>query len=168
MPDVGKREALRRAAELLARLLDTAIRIPGTNLTIGLDPLIGLIPGIGDAVANLIGSTMLVLASQLQVPRIVLARMSLNLLINGVIGAVPLVGDLFSVWFRSHARNAALLIRHSSAVGRPSTSADWAFVISMLVITLLVMAAAIFAILWLIARLWQLLHWPSPPVSFSV
>lgn len=158
MSDAGQREALRQAAEILAKILDTAIRIPGTNLTIGLDPLIGLIPGIGDAIANLIGSTMLVLASQLQVPRIVLARMSLNLLLNGVIGAVPVVGDLFSVWFRSHARNAALLNRHSSLVGRPSTSADWAFVISILVITLAVTAAAICAVLWLITRAWQLVH----------
>ena len=96
-------------AEFLAKILDTTVRIPGTRIYVGLDPLLGLIPGIGDMLANLIGTVILILAARLQVPRIVVARMSLNLLINGTIGAIPILGDLFSIWFRSHARNAVLL-----------------------------------------------------------
>ena len=101
-------------AELLAKILDTTVKIPGTPFYVGLDPLLGLIPGIGDMLANLIGTVILVLAARLHVPQIVLARMSLNLLINGAVGAIPIVGDLFSIWFRSHARNAELLRRAAS------------------------------------------------------
>jgi hypothetical protein len=96
-------------AEFLAKILDTSVRIPGTRIYLGLDPLLGLVPGIGDMLANLIGTVILILAARLQVPQIVIARMSLNLLINGIIGTIPILGDLFSVWFRSHARNAVLL-----------------------------------------------------------
>ncbi|TRZ99472.1 MAG: DUF4112 domain-containing protein, partial [Nitrospiraceae bacterium] len=65
------------AAELLAKILDTTVKIPGTSLYVGLDPLLGLIPGIGDMLANLIGTVILILAARLQVPQIVIARMSL-------------------------------------------------------------------------------------------
>src|SRR5215510_6271592 len=106
-----QREALLATAELLAKILDTTVKIPGTPFYVGLDPLLGLIPGIGDMLANLIGTVILILAARLQVPKIVITRMSLNLLINGTIGAIPIVGDLFSIWFRSHARNAELLRR---------------------------------------------------------
>ena len=98
-------------AELLAKILDTTVTIPGTPFYMGLDPLLGLIPGIGDVPANFIGTVILVLAARLHMPQIVMARMSLNLLINGTIGAIPILGDLFSIWFRSHARKADLLRR---------------------------------------------------------
>ncbi|MEO5955579.1 MAG: DUF4112 domain-containing protein [Nitrospiraceae bacterium] len=106
-----QRDAMLAMADLLAKILDTTVKIPGTPFYLGLDPLLGLIPGIGDLLANLMGTVILGLAARLQVPQIVIARMSLNLLINGTVGAIPIVGDLFSVWFRSHARNAELLRR---------------------------------------------------------
>lgn len=150
------REAIREAADFLAWLLDTAIQIPGTRIRIGLDPLLGLLPGIGDALASLIGSAILVMASQLHVPKIVMARMSLNILINGMVGAIPVLGDAFSVWFRSNARNAYLLQRHSSSVRRPSTVSDWVVVVVVLTATLAATIGAIVAIIWLIAWLWKL------------
>ena len=101
-------------AELLAKILDTTVKIPGTPFYVELDPLLGLIPGIGDMLANLIGTIILVLAARLHVPQTVVTRMSLNLLINGAVGAIPIIGDLFSIWFRSHARNAELLRRAAS------------------------------------------------------
>lgn len=114
-------EALCESAELLAKILDHAIRIPRTNLYLGLDPLIGLVPGAGDLLASLIGAAILVMAVRLRAPRITLVRMCLNLLLNGVLGAVPGLGDVFSVWFQSNRRNAALLRRASAAPprGRP-------------------------------------------------
>ena len=152
------RESVRRSAEALARILDTAIPIPGTSVRIGLDPLIGLLPGIGDALASHIGSAILVMASQLQVPKVVMVRMSLNLLLNGMIGALPVVGDLFSVWFRSNARNAHLLRRHSSATYRPSSGADWVFVFVVIIATLALTLGTILGVLWLVARLWELVN----------
>ena len=151
-----QREALRRAADLLARVLDTVVTIPGANVRIGLDPLIGLLPGIGDALASLIGSAILVMAAQLRVPKIVMVRKGLNLALNGVVGAIPLAGDVFSIWFKSNARNAALLRRHSSSAARTSTTADWVFVIAVLVTTLALTLGAIAGVLWLVARIWNL------------
>lgn len=156
--DHESREALRRAADLLAKLLDTALPIPGTRIRLGLDPILGLLPGFGDALASFIGSAIVVMASQLQVPKIVMARMSLNILVNGVVGAVPVAGDLFSVWFRSNARNAELLRRHSSPDRRPSTAGDWLFLAGIILGTLAVIVGAVVAILWVIARLWELVN----------
>ncbi|MDN5942622.1 MAG: DUF4112 domain-containing protein, partial [Nitrospira sp.] len=110
-PSDPQREAMVATAEFLAKILDTTVKIPGTPFYVGLDPLLGLIPGVGDMIANLIGTVILILAARLCVPQIVIARMSLNLLINGTVGAIPILGDLFSIWFRSHARNADLLKR---------------------------------------------------------
>ncbi len=154
--------AIREAADLLARLLDSAIRIPGTNLYLGLDPLIGLIPGIGDALASLIGAAILVMAVRLRVPKITLARMCLNLLLNGVLGAVPGLGDAFSVWFQSNVRNAALLRRASETSPR-STVTDWVFVIGLLAGTLVLLVGAILAILWLVKGWWDLLRLSLAP-----
>ncbi|HSE60161.1 MAG TPA: DUF4112 domain-containing protein [Nitrospiraceae bacterium] len=157
-PDLNQdqREDLRRFADLLARILDTSFQIPGTGIRFGLDPLLGLLPGVGDALAGLIGSTILILAAKLQVPRIVLVRMSSNMAINAIVGAVPLVGDAFSVWFRSNARNAELLRRHAAAEQQPSTLQDWLFVLSLGAATLFVVIGVIVLVLWGISALWKL------------
>ncbi|BFU96800.1 MAG: membrane protein of unknown function [Nitrospira sp.] len=141
-------------AEALATLLDSALKIPGTPWYLGLDPIIGLIPGIGDLLANLIGITILGLAARLQVPRIVLARMSLNLMINGAIGSIPLVGDLFSVWFRSHARNARLLRQAATQPSR-ATGGDWFYVASIIAATSALLILAIVLVAWGLMKIWQ-------------
>lgn len=136
-------------AELLAKILDTTVRIPGTPFYVGLDPLLGLIPGIGDILANLIGTLILILAARLHVPQIVVARMSLNLLINGAVGAIPIAGDLFSIWFRSHARNADLLRR---AVLQPyrETQQSRLYVVGIIGGTVLLLLLAITAVFWVV------------------
>ena len=156
LPRDEARARLIDAADMLAKAMDTTVRIPGTSIFLGLDPLIGLIPGIGDALANLIGTVILGIAARVRLPRIVLARMSLNLLINGVVGAVPVAGDLFSVWFRSHARNAALL---REAAMRPDreTRPDWLYVGGIVGGTALAIVAAIACVIWLVAKLWALI-----------
>ena len=140
-------------AELLAKILDTTVKIPGTSIYLGLDPLLGLIPGVGDMLANLIGTVILILAARLQVPQIVITRMSLNLLINGTIGAIPIVGDLFSIWFRSHARNAELLRRASTEPYRETRQARL-YVAAIIGVTIVLLALAIAAVLWIVAKLW--------------
>ena len=155
-PQDDVREHLIEIADILAKALDTAVRIPGTSWYIGLDPLIGLIPGIGDALANLIGTVILGVAARLRLPRIVLARMSLNLLINGVVGAVPVAGDLFSVWFRSHAKNAALL-REAAMKPDRETRPDWFYVAGIIGGTVSVLLLAIACVVWLVAKLWMLI-----------
>jgi hypothetical protein len=140
-------------AELLAKILDATVKIPGTPFYIGLDPLLGLIPGIGDILANLIGTFMLILAARLQVPQIVITRMSLNLLINGTVGAVPIVGDLFSIWFRSHARNAEIL-RQAAAQPYRETQQARLYVAGIIGGTVVLLLLAITLVLWIVVRLW--------------
>lgn len=140
-------------AEFLAKILDTTVKIPGTPFYVGLDPLLGLIPGIGDMLANLIGTVILILAARLRVPQIVIARMSLNLLINGTVGAIPILGDLFSIWFRSHARNAELLRRAATQPYRETQQAR-IYVACIIAGTVALLLLAITAICWIVVKLW--------------
>jgi len=144
-----------RLARLLAELLDRRFTIPGTDIRIGLDPLIGLIPGVGDAAANLMGFFIVVVGAQIGLPRIVLVRMTANIALNAVIGSIPVLGDLFSVWFRSNIRNIRLLERHVAAE-RVSTVADWSVVMGLLMAIVLLSLAALAAVVWLAKLLWQL------------
>lgn len=156
VPRDHAREHLFVIADMLAKALDTTVKIPGTSISIGLDPLLGLIPGIGDALANLIGTIILVLAARVRVPRIVLARMSLNLLINGVVGAIPIAGDLFSVWFQSNTRNAALL-RAAAMKPDRETRPDWLYVGGIVGGTVALMLLAIAFVVWVVAQLWTMI-----------
>lgn len=128
-----QREALRSSADSLARLLDSAVQIPGTSIRIGLDALLGLVPGLGDWIANFIGSAILFLAVKLEVPKIVIVRMAFNVGINTMIGTIPGVGDLFSIWFRSNLKNARLLRRYTNKRTTSATAGDWLFVIGLLI-----------------------------------
>ena len=103
-------------ARALARLLDTAVRVPGTSFRIGLDPIIGLVPGVGDLLGGALSAYVLVLAARAGASRPVLLRMLANLGTDAVVGAVPLAGDLFDAGFKANARNLALLEAH---VARP-------------------------------------------------
>ena len=98
--------------DALASLLDTAFFIPGTNIRFGLDALIGLVPGIGDAVTTLMSLDIVREARELGAPTHVILRMLANVALDGVIGAVPLVGDAFDVVWRANRRNIALLRKH--------------------------------------------------------
>jgi hypothetical protein len=116
----------------IARLMDNAFVIPGTTIRFGLDPIIGLIPGFGDAAGAAISTLLLIHGGRTGVPKIVLVRMASNVLINTALGAVPVVGDAFSVGFKSNVRNLALLQRHADA-RRKSTTMDWLFVVGLIV-----------------------------------
>jgi hypothetical protein len=98
--------------DALATLLDTAFLVPGTNIRFGIDALIGLVPGIGDAITTLMSLYIVREARALGAPRFLVARMLTNVAIDGVVGAVPLVGDVFDVAWRANRRNMALLQRH--------------------------------------------------------
>lgn len=96
----------------LARALDSAVRIPGTRITFGLDSIIGLVPGFGDVAGGLMSGYILLAAARLGVPPSVIVRMILNLGVDTLVGSVPLLGDLFDVGFRANLRNADLIDRH--------------------------------------------------------
>lgn len=96
----------------LARVMDSAIQIPGTNIRMGLDAFLGLLPGIGDAIAAAISSYLIWEAKQMGVSKLVLARMAGNVAIDTVIGAVPFAGDIFDVAYKANLKNVALLKKH--------------------------------------------------------
>lgn len=103
-----------RQLDRLAWILDSSIPVPGTKFRVGLDGLVGLIPGIGDAIGALFSSYIIAQAAGSGAPASVLTRMGLNVLIETVIGAVPLLGDLFDFAFKANARNVRLLRQHAA------------------------------------------------------
>ena len=109
--------------ETLARLMDSAVAIPGTNVRIGLDAAIGLVPVIGDLVSQAIASYIIWEARQLGVSRLTLARMIGNTAIDTVIGLVPIAGDAFDVMYRANMKNLALLKAHIARQSSPSRRA---------------------------------------------
>ena len=157
-PEQREREELRAMGDAIAKLLDSAFVIPGTSIRIGLDPLLGLIPGFGDVISNLIGSSLLFLATRLGVPRIVIFRMSLNIFINMALGIIPGIGDLFSVWFKSNIRNAHLLRRYCQPIPPSSTMADWVYVAFLIIGMFALLLGIIMSILWIIAKLWAMVQ----------
>jgi hypothetical protein len=144
-------------AKFLAEWLDQRFTIPGTSIRIGLDPILGLIPGIGDMIANLAGSAILLIAAQYGLPKIVLLRMGLNVALNAMIGAIPVFGDVFSIWFRSNVKNAQLLERYVSAEGRASTSGTWLLVIAVIGGIIVLLIAILLATVWLAKQVWNTL-----------
>jgi hypothetical protein len=118
--------------DALATLLDTAFIVPGTNVRFGFDALLGLVPGIGDAVTTAMSLYLVHEARQLGVPRYLLLRMLGNVAIDGIVGAVPVLGDAFDVMWRANRRNVRLLqdwlhrvgdhqVKRASAARQPST-----------------------------------------------
>jgi hypothetical protein len=125
-PAARRTEARLADAELLAWLLDNSIPIPGTGRRIGLDAVIGLVPGLGDVLSGGLGLLVVARGVQRGLPSIVVARMLANVALDFVIGAIPVIGDAFDLWYKSNARNVALLRRYA---GNPtaSTTGQWTF-----------------------------------------
>jgi hypothetical protein len=141
-----------RDAELLAWLLDESIPIPGTGRRIGVDAIIGLVPGLGDVTSGALSVLIIARAAQARVPRIVLARMLLNLGLDLTIGAVPVLGDAFDLFWKANSRNVRLLRRYAGTSGG-STRGSWAVIIAVVAVGLGMVLLVAWAIIWLIAQL---------------
>ena len=136
-----------------ARLLDAEFAIPGTRIRFGLDPILSLIPVIGDLASPAFTLVLLVHAVYQRIPRIVLLRMIGNALLDALIGAVPIAGSVGDVFFRANLRNLALLERHARP-GAPPTRGDYAFVFAMAGLFGLLALVPLMLALWLALRLW--------------
>ena len=131
--------------DLLSRVLDTWFRIPGTQIRFGLDGIIGLIPGIGDAPGG-IASCIIVLAAYVRgAPLITILRMVVNVGIEVLVGMVPVLGDMFDIAWRANRRNYHLLER-TLLTGRRDTWRDWLFM-ALLALGLMTLAMLPFVIL---------------------
>jgi hypothetical protein len=150
--ETQKRSELEPLFRWLALIMDNFLRVPGTNFRFGLDPLMGLLPGLGDTGSALISALALIAAARRGLPKILLARMSLNILINEAVGIIPVLGDAFSFWFKSNARNYELLRQHTAAPRR-STTSDWIFVAAVLGALLLILVVSLAFSFWLLAQI---------------
>jgi len=115
--DAPSRRAAIDRLDRLATLFDTALVIPGTNVRFGVEALLRLIPGIGDAAASVLSCYLLYEAYKLDAPGTLLARMLVNVMLEGAVGIVPVAGDAFDVMFRANRRNVALLRAHFARTG---------------------------------------------------
>ena len=143
----------------LSWLMDDFIRLPVIGWRVGLDALVGLIPGFGDTATSLVSFYILVSAVRYRVPKVTLLRMGMNLGIDYLVGALPFVGDLFDAWWKSNQRNVDLLSKRATVsaeeAGKGSIS-DWLFVgFIILVLIGLAIGAAVVSFYLLILLLEQ-------------
>jgi hypothetical protein len=143
--DPARVERLRR----LAVLLDDSIPIPGTRFRIGIESIVGLLPGAGDLAGGAFSLYILLQAARMGVPRPLLARMATNLVVDVVVGAVPILGDLFDAGFKANMRNLDLLERHAQ---RPvaSTRSSRRFVALLAVLVGGCALGAVAVLVWLV------------------
>jgi Domain of unknown function (DUF4112) len=154
---VGKsREERFRGAEqrilAVSRLMDDLVTVPGTGRRFGLDPIIGLIPVIGDGIGGLVGAHLIAEAARFGVPRVVLARMILNTTVDMVIGIIPFVGDIFDFFSKSNANNLALFRRYALEPGA-STQEHRFFFAGLALILIGILWLAWVVMTWLIGLL---------------
>ena len=139
--------------ERLAWLMDDLFRIPVIGWRIGLDALVGLIPGIGDSATALVSFYILGSAVRYRVPKITLLRMGVNIGIDYLLGSLPLAGDLFDAWWKSNKMNIALLrtrARLSASEAKKGRTSDWLFVGVIMLLLLALLAGAAFISLYLL------------------
>ncbi len=153
-PNPARQAALRRL-DALSHLLDNSIPVPGTRARFGLDAVIGLIPGFGDAAGAVVSAYVVVQAARLGASVPTLIHMLLNVGVEAVAGAVPLLGDLFDAAFKANARNVALLRREMDLPG--STRRSSKAVVGAVIVALVVILGGIGILAFLAARaLWNL------------
>ena len=132
-------------ARRLSVLLDSALRIPGTQLRIGLDPFLGaLLPELGDALTAVLSLSLVMVAFRQRVPKWVLARMLTNIALDAILGAIPFVGDAFDFAFKANEKNLALIERHH---GDPAQPATWGDRLVVSGVVLVVLACAVLPLL---------------------
>lgn len=135
--------------------MDNSIRLP-TGHRIGLDGLIGLIPGIGDLIGAAVSSYFFVEAARLRVPGTVLARMAANVVVETVVGAIPVFGDIFDLAYKANARNYRLLEGYLDSPVRTRRSS--AAIVGLGTLAVMAVAAVVFVIvIWLMRAIWQAL-----------
>jgi len=147
---------LTRNIETLVFLLDNALRVPGTSFRLGLDPVLGLIPGIGDAIGGVLSLSVVFLALQYRLPVSVVAIMVRNIAVDVGVGAVPGVGDVMDFAWRANRKNLALLRQHQAGTQLERPPRHSRFVLLLLVLAAIICIAIPIALsAWLV---WSFFH----------
>ena len=139
-----------KALKHISRLLDSAFVLPGTEFRIGLDPLLGLVPGLGDLASPMFTMALLWQSRDLGIPRVVQLRMIFNVAIDALVGLLPVAGDFFDFAWKANDRNLALLERYAYEYRRPSAG-DWLFVAALIALLLIIAAVPFLLAGWLIS-----------------
>jgi hypothetical protein len=137
-------------------VLDSAITIPGTSIRLGLDSIIGLFPAGGDAIGAALSSIIVMTALKQGVPKPIIWRMVSNVVIDTLIGTVPLFGDLFDVAWKANSKNAELLAQYEGAPEKTTTRSR-GFAILVVVVLLLILAAIVAGGILIAKAIWALL-----------
>jgi hypothetical protein len=140
----------------IARVMDDAVRVPGTDFRIGLDAILGLFPGLGDVAGGLTTAYTIVVAQQMGAPKAVLLRMLWNVLVDTVVGSVPVLGDVFDAAYRANRRNVNLVEKYSLAPTETERSSK-GFVAVLLIGLALIVIGGITVTYLLVRALWQLI-----------
>ena len=145
-----------RRLRRISHLLDNAIPIPGTKYRIGLDPILGLIPGGGDLIGSIFAGYIVFKSAQMGVPQETLVKMAANIVFDTVAGTVPVAGDLLDVAWKANVKNIELLDAH---LGSPEQGkkADWLFVAALLLGLILIVGGVIFLSVMLFGWLFQVI-----------
>lgn len=157
---VSRQVEIEQNLERLSWLMDDVFRIPVIGWRVGLDALLGLIPGVGDTATTVASLYILTSAVRYRVPKITLLRMGFNLGIDYALGSLPLVGDFFDAWWKSNQKNVELLRRRatvSASEAREGRISDWLFVGLIIVLLVGLAAGAAFVSLYLLVSIVQLL-----------
>jgi hypothetical protein len=148
-------ESTRRSERVhrLAHVLDTAFRVPGTRFRFGIDPLLGLLPGLGDVLGGFLSGYILFVGVRAGAPRSVLLRMLANVAIDTVFGVIPLLGNVFDAGWKANTRNVALLQRYLDQPGE-TAAASRAFIVFLVLAVVVIIAGtillAVLAVRWLL------------------
>jgi hypothetical protein len=138
----------------LSHWLDNAITIPGTSFRIGLDPIIGLFPAVGDYAGTILSSYIVLQAARLGVPKDKLTQMTFNIIVELLVGTVPVAGDLFDATWKANQQNLQLLEEHLEiAPENPKT--NWGFVVLLLSVVALVLVGTTILAIAVLRALWQ-------------
>ncbi len=152
LPPESQRDSLQRPREaalawVIQHLMDNLFHLPGTKARFGLTPLLELIPGIGDGASVVVSAITIVEGARRRVPKVILVRMGLNIVLNGLIGILPIVGEAFSFWFKPSYRNYQLLQKHAALSGttaaQKASTRDWTFVVGLIALLFILMGAFI-------------------------
>jgi hypothetical protein len=148
-------ERLRAAEARISRvtwLLENLFRVPGSERRFGLEPIIGLLPGAGDAISGIVGLALIVEALRFRLPKVVIVRMVMNTLLDLVVGIVPVLGDVFDFAFKSNSRNLTLFRRYAADPDR-ATTGEAAFVVGVILVVVGALLGALLAVGWLLDAL---------------
>ncbi len=161
MPDhpVGPAPDMPAWAESLVRALDDGIRVPGTRIGVGLDALLGLLlPAAGDAATAVAAISLLVLAWRRRVPTVTLLRMVVNIAVDALLGSVPILGDLFDLFWRSNRKNLELVARYQGTAHPEPSSGDYLVVGAAFVVAVVALATPVLLAVTTGALLLRWLH----------